>query len=270
MSTRLLRNQIDSKSFSIIADWAYALNENGEITDVLGRIAMLVHAEAVMIVRISNVEQRSRIVGHFGMQTGKIWPPTPRTFAGLVIGAFINTAKVGSIWKLTESNPFEFAGTSADAVDIPAGIAEVIASPLESVRGHIDLIEFHFKHRPAEHNLNLLIMLLGTLAVAWGRRTPALVAKKLSQSQRASISRVTDDSRCTILDCDNPARLSRSEFRVCSLLKEGMTVSVISESLSVRPATVRSHLSSVFSKTGMSGQVELLHELNRTPKRTMN
>ena len=264
MTAEFLRKQCVSNSFGIISDWAYALSQKGDLSDVLGDLSRLVHAEAAVIVRISKLEERTRFVDRFGIQTGKVWPSQPQTFASLVIGEFIGTAKAGSIWKLTDSPSFELAGASADAVEIPDDIVEMIVSPLESASGHIDLIEFHFRHRPTEHDLNLLIMLLGTLAITWARRTPALVAKKLSQSQRSRLNRVGDTGQRLILGCENPARLSRSEFRICSLLKEGMTVCVIAETLSVSPSTVRAHLSSIFSKTGTSGQVELLHELNRT------
>ena len=67
-----------------------------------------------------------------------------------------------------------------------------------------------------------------------------------------------------LLGIENPAGLSRSEFRVCSLLKEGMTVNIIADNLSVGRATIRSHLSSIYSKTGASSQVELLHMLNKS------
>lgn len=265
MGKNFLNNSNASASLGLVADWAHALNGHGELADVLGRLAHLVRADAVTIVRMSKQDRRTRCVGHFDTQIGKIWPALPESFATAIVGAFIETAKAGSIWKLTESRSPELNGLTDIPPVLPSHLEEAIVSPLELASGHVDYIEFHFKHRPAEHDLNLLVMMIGTLVIGWGRRTPALVSKKLSQRRKFTVhsTRATDTAR--ILDSENPAKLSRCEYRVCSMLKHGMTVGVIAESLSIKQATVRSHLSSIFSKTGVSGQVELLHALNRMP-----
>ncbi|MGR3342619.1 MAG: helix-turn-helix transcriptional regulator, partial [Paracoccaceae bacterium] len=62
---------------------------------------------------------------------------------------------------------------------------------------------------------------------------------------------------------ENPAGLSRSEYRICCLIQEGMAAKNIANQLNIQESTVRSHLHSIYSKTEISGQMELLHSLSR-------
>ena len=143
------------------------------------------------------------------------------------------------------------------------GLSEAIVVPLDRSRGHVDHIELHFRHKPAQHDLDLMAILASTLASGWCKRTPGSISSNLEKGRNHHLREVSENKYVPILGPQNPAGLSRCEFRVCAMLKEGMTVKKVSEALTVCPTTVRSHLSSVFSKTGASNQVELLHLLNR-------
>ena len=45
------------------------------------------------------------------------------------------------------------------------------------------------------------------------------------------------------------------------MVREAMLVKDIADELAIRDTTVRSHLHSIYTKTGTSGQIELLHRL---------
>lgn len=64
---------------------------------------------------------------------------------------------------------------------------------------------------------------------------------------------------------DNLADLTPREWEVVSLLLAGERVPSIAQSLFLSQSTVRNHLSSVFRKTGMHSQHELLGRLRRSP-----
>ncbi|NHX28236.1 helix-turn-helix transcriptional regulator, partial [Escherichia coli] len=100
-----------------------------------------------------------------------------------------------------------------------------------------------------------------TLAKSWGNRLPGTAERAAGQARVHRAQEMADPASLPILDAANPLGLTRSEFRICSLVREGMLVREIARKLAVQEATVRSHLRSVFMKTGTSCHVELLHRL---------
>jgi LuxR family maltose regulon positive regulatory protein len=57
------------------------------------------------------------------------------------------------------------------------------------------------------------------------------------------------------------SRLSAREWQILVLLLEGERVASIAADLYVSPSTVRSQLSSIFSKIGVHSQADLIHRL---------
>ena len=248
-----------SKSFGLVVEWTRALSGKSDLCAFLDRLMSLIKADAALISRVSTAEKAVRYIARCDRQSGKVWPAQPRTFANALIGEWLPAVKQGSIWKL--SDHFECNTHMKSVEGIDGSIIELIVCPLENSNGHADILELHFRSRPAQHDLDLATIMLGTLASSWNDRVSGLVARTLAKNRKYVVIKNED---IPILDIENPAQLSRSEFRVCALLKDGMTVSVIAETLSIAPATVRAHLSSAFAKTGTSNQVELLHQLNRS------
>ena len=64
-----------------------------------------------------------------------------------------------------------------------------------------------------------------------------------------------------IMTAANPLGLSRSEYRVCMMIRQGYLAKRIAQELVVQECTVRTHLRSIYGKAGVSGHVELLHRL---------
>ena len=57
------------------------------------------------------------------------------------------------------------------------------------------------------------------------------------------------------------AGLSRSEFRICTLVGQGMAPKAIAQQLALRETTVRTHLSAIYSKTATARIVDLFDRL---------
>jgi len=252
-----------SLSLGVVADWMHALNGNGDLSAALEKLMHLTKADSAVLVRTSQADKKSRYIARCDSDAGKVWHSPPRSRSQLVMGENLFSAKSGSVWKLSDGltagqGVLVGGGNSYDRSD---GLCEVIVLALATETSHSDNLELHFRTNPAQHDLNLVFMLTETLASNWSRRAPGLITKRLNRKRLHAVSDGSNDET-SILDTENPAQLSRCEFRVCTLLKEGMTVNLIAESLFVSQATVRSHLSSVFSKTGTSNQVELLFKLN--------
>ncbi len=66
-----------------------------------------------------------------------------------------------------------------------------------------------------------------------------------------------------ILGFQNPARLSRAEFRVCMLIAEGAGNAEICAALSLSESTVRAHVRTICIKTGSTDRDALLAQLGR-------
>lgn len=264
MSTGFSKSAYAQKSLNFVMEWTHALNGNITISKVLSHLIELANADAALIARITKPDQKINHIARCCINEGKIWPIQPRTHVELVLGDHISTAKAGTVWKLTERPVAETTPALTYRDQVPNGLVEIIVIPLEMKGSHTDHLELHFGHNPRRQELELLLAIAPTLASGWSRRAPGSVSSR-SEQIRARLPRLVKDAEyIPILDPQNPTDLSRCEFRVCAMMKEGMTVKKISETLSVCPTTVRSHLSSVFSKTGASNQVELLHLLNRS------
>ncbi len=247
--------------------WTCALNDNGGLRDALEALMQSVRADAAVLSRWLQKGSQTRYITRCDAQSGKLGSTPPVSYAEAVLHGCMMSAKPGSVWTwsdVTDCNAFEPHQPALR--NVPNDLIEVVVCPLELTSGYMDCLELHFRHKPAQHNLDLLVNLLGAFANCWKRRKPGLITKKVAQNQRPTRARSRQEHQMPLLGIENPAKLSRSEFRVCTLLREGMTVNVIAENLSIGPATVRSHLSSVFSKTGASNQVELIHRLNHRPE----
>jgi len=223
-----------------------------------------VKADAALICRRVSKDDHTRYIARCDAQSGKLGTTQPLSFAENVLRDCLFSAKAGSIWKWSDVDLGPSAAQHPEMRDVPAILFEIVVCPLESNGSYIDCLELHYRHQLAQHDLDLLTILLGTFTSSWKRRAPGIVTKKIVQNRMPTRVRIKQEYSMPLLDTENPAKLSRSEFRVCTLLQEGMTVNVIAESLSIGAATVRSHLSSIFSKTGACSQVELLHQLNCT------
>lgn len=71
----------------------------------------------------------------------------------------------------------------------------------------------------------------------------------------------TDRGLKSILSAENPARLSRAEYRVCLKLSRGRTLESVQFELGVTRATVRTHLRNIYAKTNTTSQPELISRL---------
>lgn len=59
----------------------------------------------------------------------------------------------------------------------------------------------------------------------------------------------------------NPAKLSRSEYRVCLLLSRGLSLKAVRQELGISNSTLRTHLRNIYAKSGVSSLAELTYHL---------
>ncbi len=156
----------------------------------------------------------------------------------------------------------EFIVTDEGKIEAPL-IRDLALAAFESRRGNWDFLELQFATYISTNDRALIEFLTNALSKSWGARLPG-IARKFQHRSRFTRARSKAEYRSTaILDVENPAGLSRSEYRICCLIQEGLAAKNIANQLNIQESTVRSHLHSIFSKTETSGQMELLHRLSR-------
>jgi DNA-binding CsgD family transcriptional regulator len=178
-----------------------------------------------------------------------------RCFARALIGTYFEAARPGSLWF---RSTVETSGAN-DVAEFHAArqLRELAVIPLQTSSRFIDTFEIHFSDRLRSQQQVVLTSLAPVLARTWCNRAEGLFTEALLRAspatERADIGR--------ILSAENPARLSRAEYRVSLLLSRGLSVPEVLAELSIRDSTMRSHLSSLYAKTRSSNLSELVFRL---------
>jgi DNA-binding CsgD family transcriptional regulator len=233
-------------------------------------VSEFVRAEAVAISRSTFNAAAPRLVAVFDTDVVAC-APLERTFVSELLGPYLDRLKTGAIWSLSR----HMAGASDDLDPVVTGwlrrrgLKDIFILVLESRTGHSDYLEIHLRRDP-NPSLELRIEAIGPLLVRfWANRKPGLVADCLGRHTRKRVSggnAMTSD--VPLLSDQNPAGLTRSEFRVCMMVRRGLSIKSISEELSLSVTTIRTHLRNIYVKTGVSGFNELAHRLISTDERS--
>ncbi len=235
----------------------------GGLAEVLADLVSLIRADAGVIARVDWQKNRQTNIAVSNNSNGKIWSGGFAHGSALsVFGKTLQNARAGSIWSMSDVE-----GT-VDFIDILeiqnqtyVPPVEILVLCLEGGNSELDLIEIHYRRDPANHNKDLLKILAPELAAAWTRRIPG-VGHQIIHLKEASAP-IAPDVSPSLLHPSNPSGLSRSEFRICMLIRQGVSVEELEIELNIRKTTLRSHLSSIYSKAHVSGCVELLQLLHR-------
>lgn len=184
-------------------------------------------------------------------------PRVDRTFAGELLGSHTRSASPGSVWfgSMLGHDP----NSTLAGIQRVRGWSEIAIVPLLQTAKHVDVLEFHVSADTGHQHQLLLNMLAGTLSDTWQRRRPGLLTE-------AMLTRTAKDDDCRgalipLLSAENPARLSRAEFRVCLLLSQGLSNEKVMDELEISLATLRTHLRNIYAKTGAMGHSDLLYKL---------
>lgn len=250
------------KSLRVVSKWVEALHGKSGLDAALEYLVGLTGADSGLIARAAKEGSGSNIVAAFDLGAGKMFSAgTSRPLAPELFGAPFYAARSGSVWTLKEHR-VAANGATAEQHFQNSGLRDVVAISLETTRDTTDFLELHFRSALAEHNLLLLVTLAQEMSLSWRGRLPGVTQRAIQMARARHAPRPETQDDEEILDPDNPYSLSRCEFRICMMIREGMLARAIADALTIREATVRSHLSAIYAKTGVAGHVELLHRLN--------
>lgn len=254
-----------SNCFETLADWVEALHGHGEVSAALEEFVLLFKCDAVILVRFSKGSQHPNCLARAVSIPQQAFPPRiALPFAQDMLGAHLGIAKSGAVWTHSDVDD-RVMWKNSDALNERMelhSVRDLALVALDCRGGTWDFLELHFAAYISTNERNLIELLAKSLAKTWRSRLPGL-ALKLQHLSRFNRSRATVEIHdAAILDVDNPAGLSRCEYRICCLVREGLAAKKIATELNIRESTVRSHLHSIYSKTETSGQMELLHRLS--------
>jgi DNA-binding CsgD family transcriptional regulator len=241
--TRSAEPGIDEVSLvEAIAVWCEALHGRQPLLTALGRMAAGLGARAACISRHSKGSTLpAKALLFNGARSGRTGDQLLRSYAGCVLGRYVDRPKVASVW--LSSMAEEHGDPALSTFQQRARIAETVVITLAVEEKWVDYLEFHF----------------GTpVAGSTQAMNPGLFSENLLVRNAASRAK---DLREPVLSPANPARLSRAEFRVCLLLSRGLNTKAVCAELEIGAATLKAHLRNIFAKTKTTCLAELIFQL---------
>ena len=244
-----------------IARWCDSLNKKDVIVSALETIAEGLQAEAVALSRMKiETAGSERCITFDRRSENEVGCVLRRSFARSVLGHYFTKQACGTVWlrSLVEEDP----DPALSEFHRQRKLSDLVIIPLAASRTAADFLEIHLVDRIAPVDHAVLNAIAPVLSRTWARRDPGLFTEL--QLTRASVSREAATSGGAILSVENPARLSRAEYRVCLMLSRGLSQDAVQDELGISTSTLRAHLRSIYSKTGTGSQAELFYALLRS------
>lgn len=240
-----------------IASWCSALSGKAPLRHGLRQIAESLDCHAIAMTRLrkDSSESITSVLVDVGCVNGRGAKLT-KSFVKAVMGSYTCKAKSGTLWfaSMLDRN----IDPSLTEYQRVSGSKELVIIPLNDSERHVDLLELHFADKLDTDHLALLNMTVGTLVKTWSGRANGLFADAVLSKMPSPNALNTS---LPILHIQNPARLSRCEYRVCLLISYGLQSEVIQEQLQISASTLRSHLRNIYAKTDCASIAELTYAL---------
>jgi DNA-binding CsgD family transcriptional regulator len=258
--------QSQTKSHDMIAVWVQALHGQGSIETALSELLRLIAGDAALLMRsYKDAGRQPQQIEQIDLQAHKSTGQKRHSFGFDLFSDYLSVMHIGSDLSLDEAAR-EGIIDRESIKDIRRRIAiydihDIVVVPLARNSGHMDYLELHFRSGILESNKTLLQMIASTLAKAWCARLPGTAEKAILKHRSRNGRSPDQDKVVSILVPSNPFDLSRCEFRICTLIREGQLAKSIAQQLNIKDSTVRSHLRSIYMKTETTCHAELLYKL---------
>jgi DNA-binding CsgD family transcriptional regulator len=244
----------------VVAEWVEALQGNASMPDAFARLITELGADAALLVRTHLKDMRVVRVHSCDPLGARFGITLDTSFADGCFGQAIMKPRPATVWISSSHAAGDTNANHAPLADWQARRRHQDFAVLVLTGGPVtrDHIELHFRRTPPLALQAAMGVVLPTIARAWASRRVGLVADLSTAPRAASRVDTKGNSSPALLSTANPSRLSRAEFRVCLLLSKGLTSGAVADELSLTDATVRSHLRSIYAKTGAGSLAELM------------
>jgi hypothetical protein len=214
---------VEGAMIGAIAQWCECLQGGAPVRQAMEMLADSLGVEALALTRAAR-DPGAELNSLFFDYTAKSErdDALDRSYATSVLGPYFRQPKPGSVWfkTLTEIEP----DPRLERFHRRRHFTELAVIPLSVEEKSSMFLEMHFSVHRGVGQHALINMCAPTLADTWSRRKPGLMTELILKRNRPN---PTPMSTAPILGADNPAGLSRSEFRVCLLLSRGLSTKAI-------------------------------------------
>ena len=248
--------------------WTECLHGAGCLRDALSDLSDLTGGRAIVIHRTCELTGRTRTVAMLdrGARAGD--RPLALPLGVSLLRLSVPAARPGTLWVLSDFDRAEREGLDPRALDWMADrrLRDAVVVPLDRSGTDLDVLEIHFQAPVSQRLRESLEVAASAASTAWRRRQEGRISRLLSATPAiaGSFERQDGAGRASPLAPGNPLDLTGAEMRVCVLLRNGHSSREMTEILRISDSTLRTHLRSVYSKVGASGQIELVRLLLST------
>ena len=227
----------------------------------LNALVDLLGAEAVCFARRDFSKAGLRTIGLIDRNTDPRKPRVDKPFAFDVLGHDLDKLKSGVALLLSD------LGEKTDPVlerwMHRRGMHDVAVFCIGSKSGVRDILEIHFRQKLPNGWLKDADKISHSLAEVYAGRRPGLVEQNLVLKTESRPSFGAFDEDGLILASDNAAGLTRSEWRLCILIANGLSRDGAANEMGVTNNTIRTHLRHIYGKTGCKNFHDLARRLVR-------
>ena len=243
--------------------WTEALQGRGDVCEALARVSALTQADLCGLARCKSTMGKPEGYGSFSRRTNaKPGMKSPECISFGYFGSNLFLGVETSIWTKSDARN---DNSRVQVVPLVDGngypLQDIYSVILERTADGITVLELQFREVPSLATATAIKLMSDSFSKSWKRRLPGIAVTSGVRAVNNMGREAEEETFVPILSYQNPKGLSRAEFRVCVMVHSGLQVAKIAEALHISAKTVRGHLSSIYSKVGVSGQFELLHLL---------
>ncbi len=257
-------HSVSADLIEVIASWSEVLHGGGSLSDAFRELVRVLGAEAGVFVRRVPGGAFARVIALIDEKGDRSGRPLRGSLADNLFGSYLDGARPATVWLASEHADETDATASAQLTVWQSArkcreMAVLVLANTAHARDHIEL---HFSQPLGPECVARIGAILPTLVRTWNRRSAGVVSLQATEKHAAGDTDPAPlEAGVPLLSMGNPAGLSRAEFRVCVLLSRGLSVKGLLAELGLSEATVRSHLRSIYSKTGARSLAELVFRL---------
>ncbi len=253
---------LEIAELSIVGVLRFAQWSSGKATlgSALTCVTELLGASRCLLVRVWPRDMASRIVASESVGSTSDRAESIQSVAPRILGADIRRMKqcdfafLGALDQL----PFRLS-SGVDRELASRGVRDVLFICIGRRADCVDFLELRYPEMQGQARREIVEWIAPNLARAYDLRAPGSVSEELARRERRVArgpGKAAGPER-PILHHENPAGLTRSEWKVCDLASRGLSVKSIAGELGVTGNTVRTHLRSIYAKTGVTSYYEL-------------
>lgn len=227
----------------------------------LNALNNLLGAEAICFARRDFSKSGLRTVGTIDRNTDPRKPRFDTPFAFDVLGNDLDKLKAGVAFLLSD----------VDAQRDPTlerwmhvrDVRDVAVFCVGSQSGVRDILEIHFRRKLPNGWITEADKISKSLAEIFAGSRPGLVEQYLVVKSDCRPDLDDEKENALILAPDNAAGLTRSEWRLCILIANGLSRDGAAHEMGVTDNTIRTHLRHIYGKTGCKSFHDLARRLVR-------